>query len=237
MDWGKTKNIFIISFLLLNLILGYQLYIKYNSYNQIWTLDSNEELKRILTKNSIVLNIDMPKETPEINFLRVSNNLLSNNNSINHTNDLNINRDKLGLILDEKINNFNEYEYSIVESNNKNLFVYYQVNNGYLFFDAKMIVEIDQNGDIRYRQNYFEVINLGMGKQVISSTSALKIAIEQQIIPPYSKIDNMELGYRGQANQTAIQDLIPVWGIVYKINNDDYITYINAITGEYELDY
>ncbi|MGD9678373.1 MAG: two-component system regulatory protein YycI [Vulcanibacillus sp.] len=237
MDWGKTKNIFIISFLLLNLILGYQLYIKYNSYNQIWTLDSKEELDRILDKSGIVLNVEIPQTTQEISLLRVTNNIESVSDSIKWTSGLNINSEKVEVFLDERISNYNEYEYSTSESNNKNLFVYNQINNGYLFFDAKIIVEIDQDSKITYRKNYFEVINLGFSKQVITSTEAIKIAVEEKVIFPYSNIDNIKLGYRGQGKNNAIFDLIPVWAIECKLNNGNYIIYVNALTGGIEQDY
>ncbi len=237
MDWGKAKNIFIVSFLLLNLILGYQLYIKYseNNFNRIWTKDNVEELIIILEEKNIILNIDMSNEMPNMTFLKVNNNVISDNNLISLSNEQNISKDILKEVLGDRINNFWEYKYSSVESNSKDYFVYYQIKNGYPFFDAKTIVNVDDRNVIYYSQNYFEIISVGLEKQVISSNSALRIAVEQQLIPKNSEIDNMELGFRGQENQSTIQDLTPVWKIVYRTEDNVNAIFINAFTGGIEL--
>ncbi len=233
MDWGKTKNIFIISFLLLNLLLGYQLYIKFseNNNNQIWSRGNIEDLIVILDEKNIALNIDMTNDIPNMTFLKVNNEVIYENNLFSLTNDQNINYDIIKELLGDKIGNFMEYKYSAVESNNKDYFVYHQVKDNYPLFDAKIIVVVAKRGILTYSQNYFDIISVGLEKQVIPSYSALRIAVEQELIPQNSEIDSMELGYRGQENQSTIQDLTPVWKIVYYYENNINVIFIIAFTG------
>jgi regulatory protein YycI of two-component signal transduction system YycFG len=63
LDWKKTKNIFILTFLVLNLFLGYQLYQK-NDINNISML-SQQPLEEILEINGIDYKDKIPKYKPE----------------------------------------------------------------------------------------------------------------------------------------------------------------------------
>ncbi|MCM3731974.1 two-component system regulatory protein YycI [Fictibacillus nanhaiensis] len=63
MDWKKTKSIFILTFLVLNLFLGYQLYQK-NDINNIARL-SEQPLEERLAINKIAYEDKIPKYKPE----------------------------------------------------------------------------------------------------------------------------------------------------------------------------
>lgn len=236
MDWGKAKNIFIISFLLLNLLLGFQLYMKLseNNNDQNWSKVNIEELITILNDKNIDLEIEMSNDSANMTFLKV-NNIIYENNIYSLNNDQKVNSDVIKELLKDNISNFEEYTYSSIESNNKDYFVYFQVKNDYPLFDAKVIVEVTKRGTLIYQQNHFDIISVGLEKQVIPFNSALRIAVDQQLIPENSEIINMELGYRGQENQSTIQDLTPVWKIVYKHEDKIKIIFINAFTGGIEL--
>jgi regulatory protein YycI of two-component signal transduction system YycFG len=63
LDWKKTKSIFILTFLVLNLFLGYQLYQK-NDINNIARL-SEQPLEEILANNKITYEDKLPKYKPK----------------------------------------------------------------------------------------------------------------------------------------------------------------------------
>ncbi|GJM68352.1 hypothetical protein HMSSN036_05680 [Paenibacillus macerans] len=68
MDWGRAKNVLIYAFLLLNLVLGYQLWNgvreQRDSNLDITSLDNNTQ--RIMDEKQIRVLAKIPTETPEL---------------------------------------------------------------------------------------------------------------------------------------------------------------------------
>ncbi|MDF2724051.1 MAG: hypothetical protein K0Q59_3726, partial [Paenibacillus sp.] len=74
MDWSRAKSIFIVSFLALNLLLGYELWIgKWNAIDDSResAADVVQELGRIMSSRGIKLTAVVPKETPRMQELTV----------------------------------------------------------------------------------------------------------------------------------------------------------------------
>ncbi|MBL0385100.1 two-component system regulatory protein YycI [Tumebacillus sp. ITR2] len=74
MDWSKAKTYFIVTFLFLDLLLGYQFYNAQKEaaeYVQSFT-SQLQELKDVLTERKLVLQTDVPKETPVMHFLQAN---------------------------------------------------------------------------------------------------------------------------------------------------------------------
>lgn len=74
MDWSRAKTYLIITFLLLDVLLGYQYYSaqqKAQGYIQSFT-DQMKELQSLLQERRMVLQTEVPNETPEMSFLQVS---------------------------------------------------------------------------------------------------------------------------------------------------------------------
>ncbi len=234
MDWSRAKNIFIIAFLLLNISLGYQLYLKHNENVQSkqWTSNNIDDLKDTLKQQNIKLNLTVPKEMPEMHFLQIKNKLLTSYNNVDQSIEESVHTDKNALesrLLD-MVYHFDQYEYSPIESNGEKKFIYYQVNEKFSFFGAKLEVDLNKN-TIAVKQNYFEIINKGLDRQVISSYSALRTVLDQQLIPKDAEIVEIKLGYHGQNNQVSTQLLTPVWRITYKTEKLINSVYVNAMTG------
>lgn len=233
MDWGKTKNIFIIVFLILNLSLGYQLYLK--NFNQLDDLQATnndiEEINEKLKQQEIAITIDIPKEMPEMHFLQVKNNIFANHSMLNNSDNNNTDIYSLQSIIYENITYFDQYKFSEDDSNNDDYFVYYQHDGDFPFYGSTLEVYINDDGTIYYTQNYYEIINQGLDRQVISSYSALQTVLDQQLIPTGAEIVQIELGYHGQTSQSSIQILTPVWKISYSFNDVNHELYVNAMTG------
>ncbi|UUZ82522.1 hypothetical protein LJK88_50735 [Paenibacillus sp. P26] len=69
MDWGRAKTILILSFLLLNMVLGFQLW---SSRSDLLNFDTSpsgaaiEELQQIVKSKNIQVPADIPKDTPKL---------------------------------------------------------------------------------------------------------------------------------------------------------------------------
>lgn len=234
MDWSKAKNIFIVAFLLLNILLGYQLYLKQseNIQNYQWASNNIEELKKILKQRNINVKVEIPQEAPKLKFLNVKNIEISNYKDINLDKDEAIEGNySIDSILKDIIYKFAEYKYNPIESNNKNYFVYNQVMGKIPYFEAEIEANITDNGYVSYTQNYFEILSEGLDRQVISAYSALRTVLDQQLIPKNAIIEEITLGYHGQSKQSSTQMLTPVWRITYKVKGENTELLVNAMTG------
>lgn len=67
MNWSRTKTVFIMTFLLLNLFLGYQLY-EVNDENQLSLISGNSTQDR-LRENKISIDVELPDDLEEVEYL------------------------------------------------------------------------------------------------------------------------------------------------------------------------
>lgn len=74
MDWSKAKSYLILTFLLLDILLGYQYYTaREQAQEYVQSFSSQlQELKDLLREHHMVLQTDVPKDTPTMSFLQVS---------------------------------------------------------------------------------------------------------------------------------------------------------------------
>lgn len=233
MDWSKAKTIFIVTFLLLNILLGYQIYLKQGDYinNLEWSTSNMDELSDLLQQQRISLNIDIPKEQPQMHFLQVKSILDSDTQQLSRETDATLDRTIIEGEISELVYNFEDYVYSLVETKEPDQFMYYQTLDDFPFFGAKLKVEVLDQGIINYNQSYYEVISEGLDREVISSNSALRTILDQQLIPSGAIIEDITLGYQGQSNQSSFLVLTPVWRITYQLTDKQEELYINALSG------
>ena len=71
MDWGRAKSVLIFAFLLLNLVLGYQLWsnIREGLSTSADVDDLPAETLRLMEQKNIKLETSIPSETPELGDL------------------------------------------------------------------------------------------------------------------------------------------------------------------------
>ncbi len=233
MDWGKTKTILIIAFLMLNVLLGYQLYLKYDESDyQLWDKGSEKEISELLEEYGITISGVIPSDKQTMNFIRA--NVLTFEgellySSINYDN---ITENNISSILTDSVKNINEFTYSEQESIEGTQIVFSQLKSGFPLFGGRLTVDLTGNDLLRYKQVYLEVVGEGAGRQIISATKALKSAIDLQLIPNNSEIESLTLGYYGEGVQSILDEIPPVWRVVYKSEDIINVLHINAITGE-----
>ena len=74
MDWSRAKTILIISFTLLNALLGYQVWTTWNEQSKASevSVQTVEELNQLLAAEKITLSDTLLTELPEIGYLRIT---------------------------------------------------------------------------------------------------------------------------------------------------------------------
>ncbi len=251
MDWNKAKSLLIVSFLFLNILIGYQLYLKEREYlqNVQWSGNTVDELKESLLSQGIHIEVEIPKEIPDMQFLQVKNKDFKFTEKETPEGAFVLDEGKIyfkfyqPLLLEEPfqrsvieakiekyINFFDQYTYNPTNSDESRI-SYYQINNNKPYFDSKLEIYLKDNTILGYSQSYLEVMNKGSDRQVIPAYSAVQTIINNQLIKENARIRLINLGYQGQAKPSLIQVLTPVWQIVYQLDGKLETIYINAMTG------
>jgi regulatory protein YycI of two-component signal transduction system YycFG len=244
MDWGKAKNIFIISFFVLNVILGYQLWIDRDQKVETVQLTKNreEELKQMLKLKAIDYPDTIPKEVPDLNFLYVK--YVKVDPSDPSTKNRETKRMEFNPPLE--VSDFSQIE-NIAEAlkshlslkdyevdwflSQKHRIVFHQLEQGVPLFPSSLEV-VMVNGTIPYiEQRQLKVLSQGSARQVISAFTALR-TLAEGYLPNQSKIVDIRIGYHGQKFNSDVQVLAPVWRVVLA---DGGIYYVNAITGGVDI--
>ena len=237
MDWSKTKTIFILAFLLLNIILGWQIYTKQTEYLQdTQTTNSTQELANIVRLQQINITGPVPKEIPDLYFIQVKKTEFYQNSKLVEPIrvETSSSQKQITSKLQKTIRHLTEYEYDHANSSIQQI-VYNQRIEGYPYFGSSLILPIIDGETIAYSQDYYQVVERGPNRQVISANAALRTALDHQLIPKNSDIQEIQLGFYKQAFPEDIQVFVPVWRIVY-VNDqaEKGIVYINAMTGGVE---
>ncbi|OXM84553.1 two-component system regulatory protein YycI [Paenibacillus rigui] len=242
MDWGRAKLILILSFFMLNVVLGYQLW---TTRSDLLEFDANtasaaEEIQRLLKSKNIQVSVEMPKEIPRLKEIVVKfDEKMKSDKKIPVSAPF-----KYSPILGKGatkdaaaravIPNMDAYQYDPVLSVN-GVYVFHQLYNGVPMFEVKLELN-EQNGLITsYSQGYVEVQSESDQKEqkVISPYTVLRSLIETYF-PSGSVVNSIKLGYHGQVFNSQTMFMVPYWRVSLG-NGDGDIYYVNALNGAVEL--
>lgn len=237
MDWGRAKSVLIISFLLLNVLLGYQL------YNSRWdkTASQNsaviqEETVKLLNSRNIRIEVKkVPKDTPKLRSVY-------SREKINHATEVAVTPFNASGIISHApskkameaagIESPGDYQSDPATSVKGEKLVYFQRYEGLPMFDVPLELT-EKDGKITgYKQVYVEVQS-GVDVQeqeVISAYTALRSLAENTQESNFAIVD-IRLGYHGQKFNTETQYMLPSWRMI-RDNGDVY--YVQAYTGAVE---
>ncbi|WP_164984976.1 two-component system regulatory protein YycI [Ammoniphilus sp. CFH 90114] len=252
MDWRRAKTLLILAFLILDSFLFYQFWTSRSHDLEVGqqNMGTSSSLQDVLKAKNIQLAIEPPTDMPEMHYLNVRYenfemrlvSKLPNQNSRweghvfesrfirNLPSPLTMMKSEVQKTFSEHILYFEDYKVdSMVQYPEK--LVYFQQWEGYPLFGATLELNHNDQKVMGYRQAYFQVVNKGSGKKVISSLTALRTLIENGMIAYGETVHAIELGYFGHTYDAEIQVIAPVWRIVHGTNQ---VHYINAITGVME---
>ncbi|MFC0210962.1 two-component system regulatory protein YycI [Paenibacillus chartarius] len=241
MDWSRAKTILLAAFLMLNVVLGYQLWTSRSSQFQLGidTTGMVEETKRLLQQRGIQFPEDIPTETPKLKGITVkldetvpgTRTPLQNRFKFNTALNKNQYRD---ITARSEIRRMNEYLYDPSMSVSGVYTLNQLYASQYPMFDVKLELYEENGVIVAYRQKYAELDTAAGGDQK-----------EQRVLPAYvvlrslvdnypldgTTITNIRLGYHGQMFDAQPRYMVPTWRITLK---DGKVFYVHGFNGAVE---
>jgi len=238
-DWGRAKTILIVSFLILNAVLGFQLW---TTRSDLLEFDANtasaaEEIQRLLKSKNIQVSAEIPKEIPRLKEIEVrfDEKMKPDRQTVLSTpfkySPLMGKGSTKDAAVKAAIPYMENYQYDPVLSAN-GTYVFHQLYRSVPMFEVELKL-IEQNGLIvAYQQGYVEVTSEGDQKEqkVISPYTVLRSLIETYF-PSGTVVSSIRLGYHGQVFNSQTMFMVPYWRIA--LGNGD-IYYVHALNGAVE---
>ncbi|MDR6552357.1 two-component system regulatory protein YycI [Paenibacillus qinlingensis] len=239
MNWSRAKTILIASFLLLNMILGFQLW-STNRSNQGTSLDPSstvEDLNRALRNKNIRLTDELPTDSPKLKVITVKyddsiklGEVKKLKSPIYMSTLLGKGASKEAQSLSE-IPNFAMYQLDSVMSQN-GIYVFSQLYGKVPLFDVTVELK-ENNGEITsYRQAFVEVESeVEQTEQKLISAQLAVRSLVDNYLSDGSIITEVRLGYHGQPYNSQTQPMFPQWRITI---DNGYVYYVQAFNGAVE---
>ncbi len=243
MDWGRAKSVLIISFLLLNVILGYQLWLDMRERlnTNVDLADLEQETLRIMQEKNIRLPANIPSETPrlsELTFRYKTRAGLTDKIRLETPVNSRIAFYESELLegLGSTIPQLELYRFD-VPTRRDDAFVFHRLSeDGRPMFDVKLELYYSNQKIDAYRQDLIEIVAPEQGGENGEETAATVLAASKAVtnlIENYlqagSVIREVLLGYHGQIfNSDDIQAAEPAWRVLLE---DGTVYYVNAISG------
>ena len=256
MDWSKSKSIFIIVFLILDVFL-YSLYLnRHTEAQQVPLLELGaNDIEARLKEDKIdysVLPTNLEKATyisgsirnfeeKKIDVQNAESVIIQNDNKLI----VNLKEPvKLKSIDEESLNNFvklNVYEGSSyvlweIDEENKSAKFFQQVNDRTIYYNMNGLVTVYWNSNnelFKYEQTYLESISAyDEEESLFTPLQAIQSLYAKGHLMENAKITKMKLGYFTLVPLTQIQVFVPTWEI--RVENADKTVeeyFINAVEG------
>ncbi|MDP5276050.1 two-component system regulatory protein YycI [Chengkuizengella axinellae] len=236
MEWGRAKSILIITFLLLNLLLGYQLWISnINLLNPFF--GGNEmiqETRKLLEEKGIEIRGEIPTEKLNLNQITIDfDEKVQKDISFELISPVDVDEIISGEVnktfLDE-IEDFDQYQYDEVVSD-ENQQVFNQLYENLPLFDVQLKLYGSEGQLTHYDQQVAIVTpDITEEEQEVLSAPLVIHLLAEDYLKQGEVIEDIQLGYQGfESNPQA---LFPKWRIA--LGSGD-IYYVHAFTGKVEV--
>lgn len=239
MEWGKAKTIFIVTFLVLNILLGYQLWTNKSHPFGFDLKVSTKETEALLDSKGIRLERPIPTYTPMLREITVQFSeqfepdetvvldqlVLDPENSAD--NDV-----ALLDTLTPHIPHASSYKYDPILSYEDH-YVLSQLYNELPMFEVNIVIKKKEDLIYEYTQSYVHVESRADEREqrILSAFQAVEFLAENYLAEG-SVIRDVSLGYHGQNYDSATLVLAPKWRII--LDNGD-IYYVHGINGAVEV--
>lgn len=237
MDWSRAKTILILSFLLLNMTLGYELWAnQWLVGDKKTTADQAVELNKLLQNRGIRVGTEIPKDVPKMKEIVVK--WVEGNNygrKVTLVEPLKYNRfiskGTLKDLTNHSIPNAEVYRYDPITGKD-GLYGMNQMHGDYPMFDVNLELYMT-NGEISaYKQSFVEVeaTDDKEEKKVIPAYTVLR-ALTEKYLQNGAVIQDIRLGYHGQLYDSEKKLLVPTWRVAVE-GGDVY--YVHGFRGDVE---
>lgn len=237
MDWGRVKNVLIYAFLLLNLVLGYQLWNdlreQVDSNLDITSLENN--IQKAMDEKQIRVLAKIPSDTPELPKIayRIVNGEQSGkmvNLQTTVDSKLIFTPRDLASALKTSLPDIDNYRYDEAASSSSVFVLHPLVDGKWPLFKIDLRLYNSNQKIISYRRQAIEVSQLQQEKpqRVLSASKALGNLIEN-FLPVGSVVTEVELGYYGEVfDSDAHLPAAPAWRFMLESGKEYYVQGING---------
>lgn len=251
LDWSKTKTIFIITFLILDIFLGYQFIQKKNSSQLDVILEATIEEQ--LEADGITY-VDLPKEITKATYVSGKSKTFTEeevknlpNQQVETANEtvlqahfikpvpLQDPKDgyRLTEFLRQNIIAGDQYAFWKYDEDLRAL-IYFQQYEGktiYKNISSMLLIYVnDQNEMVGYEQTLLIDLEKNEKKQeILPAIKALETLYKRNYLKPGDQVTKIDLGYYALVQFTTSQVLTPTWHVVVN-GKTDY--YVNAFEGQ-----
>ncbi|WP_068784261.1 two-component system regulatory protein YycI [Paenibacillus phocaensis] len=237
MDWGQAKNVLIYAFLLLNLVLGYQLWNdlreQADSNLDITALENNTQ--QAMDEKNIRVLAKIPTETPELP--KIAYRFVDDAQSGKLT-DLPVPVDSrliftprdLTAALKDSLPDIGDYRYDEVASSSDVFVLHPLVEGKWPLFKIELKLFNSNQKIISYQRRAIEISYPEEEKpqRVLSASKALGNLIEN-FLPEGSVVTEVELGYYGEVfDSDAHLPAAPAWRFMLESGKEYYVQGISG---------
>lgn len=230
MEWGKAKTILIITFLGLNVLLAYQLWINKNNPVSADIEISAEETHALLRAKGIRVDRPIPTHTPTLREITVQFDEQFDPEKIIvlETSIAEAEEEQLAL----EIPHAESYQLDVILSDSRKL-VYSQLYNDWPMFEVNLNVYKKDDMFYAYSQSYVHVqaSEEEREQRILSAFQAVGFLAENYLMNG-TVIRDVSLGYHGHSYDLTTQILAPKWRIT--LDSGD-IYYVHGINGAVEV--
>jgi regulatory protein YycI of two-component signal transduction system YycFG len=243
MDWSRAKSLLIIAFLVLNLLLGYQLWMdELNLTIFSKQASQREELNRLLTSKDIRLACEIPAKTPAlqeitVRFAKEQQALEEQQEMERLVSPLPVsildNRKALEERLIDNIPVIKGYVPDPYAFRSEGVgLVMNQMYRDLPMFEARLEFFQEDAWVTGYRMSYAEVdTSASTDAPKILSAHTILVNLVEMYLPSGTVVSDVRLGYHGPIFESEKRVLAPYWRVVLS-NGDTY--YVHALNGAVE---
>lgn len=239
MDWSRAKSVLIISFLMLNVLLGYQLWLdireQLNASGNFAELPQDKLL--LMQQKRIALTANLPLDTPKLSdltyLLHTGGTSESEPEALSKPVDsaLVFTKSELVKALGSQVPELEDYAYDHHNSRD-GVFVLNRMVEGRPMFNVRLELYNSNLKITGYRQDRVELVGMGEEKQVLPAAKVVASLIETYL-EEGSVITDIQLGYHGQIFDSEKQVSQPTWRVMLE---DGKVYFVHAISGEVAAD-
>jgi regulatory protein YycI of two-component signal transduction system YycFG len=244
MDWRGVKSLLIVAFLLLNILLAYQLWMDELNLNKFQeNAEKREEIRRLAAIKEIELEMTIPEQTPQISevtvkFTEEQEQTQGNPVTLDNPIESNLIDDirQLKTQLKKQIPQIEEYEidpYALPAEQSK--LILNQLYNRIPMFRVQLELIIEGDLIVAYQLRHANVLEVKsdeqepslQGENILPAYMAL-ISLIETYLPPGTTVVDMRLGYYGPIFASETQVLAPYWRVTLATGESYYIHAVNG---------
>ena len=252
MDWNKTKSIFIVVFLILNVFLYHQYLTGYNEAQRVELL-SEKKIESILNDENITYK-DLPQDIYEAPYIsaKVKSYTLDElpvKQSVSYklitesqmqafiATPVSLGQDITSLKLNEFVEQFvyNGSQFKLWEIDEEaRVATFFQVvNNQTLYYNVNGYVKIywnDKQEIFMYVQAMLEKVDpLEQQEKIVAPIQVIDELYTENLLTAGAEIVSMKLGYSSLVQLTQTQLFTPTWEVRVKADGEEQIFFVNAV--------